>query len=155
MGYHVIRAGRSHAEGEFLQFLWKRSKQHTPAYTHIIGMGCSRKHCKECDLLLQLVLGIDYHRITAAADEDDLIFEQSEAVDKNKICPKYYISEELQEVIEFYTNTQLTCKGRFLSPTRKNNAGSSSHTEPAIVRRNPMRTCREDAERKKRQRLDR
>ena len=164
MGYHVIRAGQSHAEGEFLQFLWKRSRQPEPAYTPIIGMGCSRKHCQECDLLLQLVLGRGYHIITAAADENGCIVEGREAVDKTKTYARYYISKELQEVIQCYTNTQLTCKERFLAPDRKKKqeaklrktsvrreVGSSSRTEyPQGERRNPMRTCREDAARKKR-----
>ncbi len=32
---------------------------------HILGIGCSRLHCKECDSLLKLGLGKDYYKFTA------------------------------------------------------------------------------------------
>ncbi|MEM7055790.1 MAG: hypothetical protein AAF392_02820 [Bacteroidota bacterium] len=66
LGYDVIQAGQSHAEGQFLQFLHNRDQKRPGLYTHIIAMGCSKPHCRECDCLLQLVLGRAYKEITAA-----------------------------------------------------------------------------------------
>ena len=63
-----IRTGyQAHAEGEFVQFLLQRNQQNEERYTHILGMGCSRMHCRECDALLQLFLGKGYQSFTAAA----------------------------------------------------------------------------------------
>ena len=63
-----IRTGyQAHAEAEFIQFLLQREQQNEERYTHILGVGCSRMHCRECDALLQLFLGKGYHRFTAAA----------------------------------------------------------------------------------------
>lgn len=67
LGYHLIQAQRSHAECQFLQFLYSFKEE----YTHIIGMGCSRRHCTECDCLLNLVLGDKYHVVSAVADGED------------------------------------------------------------------------------------
>lgn len=65
LGYHIIQSEVSHAEGQFLQFLYQRCKSNPGYYTHIIGMGRSRRHCLECDALLKLVLGQSYKRLTA------------------------------------------------------------------------------------------
>ncbi|MEO1300870.1 MAG: hypothetical protein AAFU83_01275, partial [Bacteroidota bacterium] len=65
LGYHFIQSQQSHAEGQFIQFLYQRWRQHPGYYTHIVGMGCSRKHCPECGFLLQLILGNEYREITA------------------------------------------------------------------------------------------
>ncbi len=67
-----IRTGlQSHAEGEFVQFLLQRDRQNEERYTHILGMGCSRMHCRECDALFQLFLGKGYHGLTAAAKNEE------------------------------------------------------------------------------------
>jgi hypothetical protein len=66
LGYDIIQAEQSHAEGQFLQFLYKRNAERHGHYTHIVGMGCSKKHCGECDSLLALFLGPNYHDITAS-----------------------------------------------------------------------------------------
>ena len=71
--YHIVHAEHAHAEhahaeGEFVQFLLKRNAQET--YTHVIGMGCSRQHCKECNCLLKLSLGRTYHEFTASIEDD-------------------------------------------------------------------------------------
>ena len=67
-----IRTGlQSHAEGEFVQFLLQRDRQNEERYTHILGMGCSRRHCRECDVLFQLFLGKGYHGFTAAARNEE------------------------------------------------------------------------------------
>lgn len=66
LGYAIIKAEQSHAEGQFLQFLYKRAIINSGLYTHIVAMGCSKLHCPECDLVLQLVLGSNYKAISAA-----------------------------------------------------------------------------------------
>ena len=66
LGYAVIKAEKSHAEGQFLQFLHKRAIINPGLYTHVVAMGCSRLHCPECDLVLRLVLGSNYKDISAA-----------------------------------------------------------------------------------------
>lgn len=68
LGYDEGSAGRAHVEGQFLDFLYKRN-QDQARYTHIVGMGCSRPHCAECDCILKLMLGKKYQTITAAAIE--------------------------------------------------------------------------------------
>jgi hypothetical protein len=68
LGYDIIQAEQSHAEGQFLQFLYKRNNARPGHYTHIVGMGCSKKHCIECDALLRLFLGPNYHDITASVN---------------------------------------------------------------------------------------
>lgn len=74
--YHIVHAEHAHAEGEFVQFLLKRNaKAAEETYTHVIGMGCSRQHCKECNCLFKLALGALYYDFTAsirdARDEKD------------------------------------------------------------------------------------
>jgi hypothetical protein len=55
---YSIRTGyQAHAEVEFIEFLLHRSKQNKNRYTHILGMGCSRPHCEECDCQFKLYLG--------------------------------------------------------------------------------------------------
>ena len=49
LGYHVIRAQQSHAEGQLLQFLSKRAD----VYTHLVAMGCDKDHCIECDWMMK------------------------------------------------------------------------------------------------------
>ena len=69
---YAIRTGyKAHAEAEFIQFLLQRMEQKGERYTHILGMGCSRMHCRECDALLKLFLGKSYHRFTAAAKSEE------------------------------------------------------------------------------------
>ena len=75
--YGVRNAYLAHAEAQFMDFLLYRARQRTdeiirhqhpkhPRYTHILGMGCSRKHCQECDTLLKLFLGTSYYACTSA-----------------------------------------------------------------------------------------
>jgi hypothetical protein len=66
LGYDIIQSGQSHAEAQFLQFLYKRNDARPGHYTHIVKMGCSKKHCSECDALLKLLLGPNYHKITSS-----------------------------------------------------------------------------------------
>ena len=66
LGYAARTGYQAHAEGEFMQFLLHRMQQNSERYTHILGMGCSRLHCKECDCLLKLFLGANYYEFTAA-----------------------------------------------------------------------------------------
>ena len=61
-GYDVIQSERSHAEGQMVQFLLDNATE----YTHIVGMGCSRLYCAECNILLGLILGQDWAQIATA-----------------------------------------------------------------------------------------
>jgi hypothetical protein len=84
---YATRTGyQAHAEVEFIEFLLHRNKQNPERYTHILGMGCSRQHCKECDCLLKLYLGAHYHNFTAAM--------QKEASESEVVIP---IIEELNQ----------------------------------------------------------
>lgn len=66
LGYDVIQTQQSHAEGQLIQFLLDRHQRRPGWYTHIMGMGCSRCHCVECNALLELFLGKDYDKFTAS-----------------------------------------------------------------------------------------
>ena len=70
LGYGVRTGYQAHAEAEFIEFLLHRSKQNSDRYTHILGMGCSRQHCGECDCLFKLYLGQHYHEFTAAMKKE-------------------------------------------------------------------------------------
>jgi hypothetical protein len=68
---YAVRTGyQAHAEAEFMQFLLQRIQQNSGRYTHILGMGCSRPHCKECNCLWKLFLGSNYHKFTAAMKKE-------------------------------------------------------------------------------------
>jgi hypothetical protein len=67
MGIGMRGNERMHAEASFLAFLLYRSENKEHAYTHVLGMGCSKKHCQACDSLLKLFLGKNYSGITAVA----------------------------------------------------------------------------------------
>jgi hypothetical protein len=69
LNYEVIQANQSHSEIQFVQFLYKRHKIRPGFYTHILGMGCSKKHCKECNCLMELLLIPNYCDITASIDD--------------------------------------------------------------------------------------
>jgi len=49
-----------------MQFVLQRIQQNSGRYTHILGMRCSRQHCKACNCLFKLYLGADDHEFTAA-----------------------------------------------------------------------------------------
>jgi hypothetical protein len=122
--YYAIRNGyQAHAEAEFIEFLLHRSKQDPERYTHILGMGCSRQHCKECNCLLKLYLGNNYHKFTAAmhmtespqlpiitdCQEDGLhmrieanykLTHREEAISNGSNSNKYYLPKALQENIK-------------------------------------------------------
>ncbi len=66
LGYDVIQAEQSHAEGQLIQFLLRRNEKRPGWYTHILGMGCSRQHCIECDSLFKAFLGSTYTEFTTA-----------------------------------------------------------------------------------------
>ena len=67
MGIGMRGSENKHAEASFLEFLLYRAEKKEHAYTHVLGMGCSKKHCQECDALLKLFLGSNYHVATSAA----------------------------------------------------------------------------------------
>lgn len=138
LGYHVARAGQAHAEGEFLQFLWKRRKQTPPLYTHIVAMGCSRPHCAECDVLLQLVLGKGYTAISAAMDDNNKVVEGASAVASDRKYQNYYIPQGLQSLIETLTGVRLSCRGRYLS-SKRSYREDRLRTEPDTTRLKSLR----------------
>lgn len=67
--YEVGDSDAGHAEVQLIRFLLQRTQQspHGNRYTHILGMGCNRLHCKECDCLFKLFLGKNYHENFTAA----------------------------------------------------------------------------------------
>jgi hypothetical protein len=77
--YGIRNAYLAHAEAQFIDFLLYRARQRDKErdtdqkkkaqYTHILGMGCSRKHCQECDALCKLFLGHEYLSFTAATEK--------------------------------------------------------------------------------------
>jgi hypothetical protein len=78
--YGIRNAHIAHAEAQFIDFLLYRAKQRAaeikregqtkhPRYTHILGMGCSKKHCQECDTLCKLFLGEGYVACTSASSQ--------------------------------------------------------------------------------------
>ena len=78
--YGIRNAYLTHAETWLIDFLLYRARQREdkiknngeashPRYTHILGMGCSRKHCRECDTLCKLFLGEDYTAHTPAVSQ--------------------------------------------------------------------------------------
>ncbi|MFM2428384.1 MAG: hypothetical protein RL012_268 [Bacteroidota bacterium] len=83
LGYDLKNAYLAHAEIQLIDFLTYRAQQqanaektaqlsgevHKPKYTHILGMGCSRKHCQECNPVCKLFLGCNYALFTAAIEK--------------------------------------------------------------------------------------
>ncbi|MEM7055828.1 MAG: hypothetical protein AAF392_03035 [Bacteroidota bacterium] len=144
LGYAVIKAEQSHAEGQFLQFLHKRARINPGLYTHIVAMGCSKLHCPECDLVLQLVLGSNYKAISAAigAVTEDItqleIQEEHEPADDNftitrnasihctiqsgegaarkDLSEKFYMPDGLKELIE--QQTEPRCRLQVIGNSR-------------------------------------
>ena len=54
-------------------------------------MGCSRRHCKECDCLMKLFLGANYHEFTAAmCVEDPALPKFTDVEDRCCICTRTY-----------------------------------------------------------------
>ena len=115
--YHSYKTYASHAEGAFIQKLWQSSAESEEAldrhhYTHLVGMGCSRPHCKECNAVLKCVLGGDYEQVTAAASGDSILVGQS-VVDRNKTYSNYYIPTGFRAVLEAFTHRKIVCQGRY------------------------------------------
>jgi len=78
LGYTARNARKGHAEAQFVSFLYTRACQESPPmqYTHIMGMGCSRKNCPHCASLLKFFLGKDYAVFHAYALESDKTKEE-------------------------------------------------------------------------------
>ncbi|MEO1300867.1 MAG: hypothetical protein AAFU83_01260 [Bacteroidota bacterium] len=148
LGYHLIQSQQSHAEGQFLQFLYQRCKQNPGYYTYIVGIGCSRRHCFECDFLLQLILGESYRKITSVTkigDPEKAIIESAteqaplRLVTKRRfsiatiddcspnsfsqLCSsdksnKFYIPRLLREVIEKHIEASIETSGERYGESR-------------------------------------
>lgn len=115
LGYKVIRTQLSHAEGGMLQYLQEREPIH---YTHLVGMGCSRLHCKECDVILKLALGTNYLTLTAAIDQsdNDTIKVRHDAV-SSQVYNRFFIPDALKNLIENLAKVRINIQGeRFSNP---------------------------------------
>ena len=145
---YAIRTGyQAHAEAAFIQFLLQREQQNAERYTHILGMGCSRRHCKECDYLMKLSLGKQYPRFTAAMCAEALLPVVTNVEDGCDIRPKehatlvhennavktdgrrsdlYYLPKVLQEYI---------CKKVALALDFSSDRFTIKNEEAAIARR--------------------
>jgi hypothetical protein len=70
LGYDVTQAEQSHAELQFTQFLIRREQVRPGLYTHIMGMGCSRRYCAECDHLLKGIVSDEYLGVASSVDHE-------------------------------------------------------------------------------------
>lgn len=128
--YHIVNAEQAHAEGEFVQFLLKRNdKQGAETYTHIIGMGCSKQHCKECNCLLRLFLGDNYYEFTAVVKRENeqskvSVQEQQGLSNNNKLVvtreqqTNYEPAYGVDAISNKYYN-QFSLKGLLLSAIKR------------------------------------
>jgi hypothetical protein len=65
LGYHVVQAPETHAEGQLIEYLYVRS----PIYEHG-DMGVNREHCAECHILMKTFFGTeDYATQTERSEE--------------------------------------------------------------------------------------
>jgi hypothetical protein len=77
--YEIKSIEPGHAEVNMVDYLTYSARQYlsegvdskpkNAMYTHILGMGCSRKHCQECNALLNLFLGCGFSIFTAAMEK--------------------------------------------------------------------------------------
>jgi len=72
LNYTVRSIRKGHAEAQFISFLLERMHQKMPPiqYSHVIGMGCSRKNCPHCASLLKFFLGTKYKYFHAYTCEE-------------------------------------------------------------------------------------
>jgi len=68
LGYHVITAGVSHAEGELIQFLHVRNGLYK-----LLSIGCDKPHCAECREMLNRVIK-SWHTQSLLDPEDAKLF---------------------------------------------------------------------------------
>ena len=68
LGYDVIQTEQVHAEMQFLKFLILRDQLRPGLYTHVVGMGCSRCYCAECNHALRGVLAGNYAEVATAVE---------------------------------------------------------------------------------------
>jgi hypothetical protein len=155
MGIGMRGNEQMHAEASFLGFLLHRAEKKEHAYTHVLGMGCSKNHCQECDALLKLFLGSNYHVVTSAAvkssqEKSDFTvehppksgskvhFEMKYAKDairtKENPSNKFRLSDNLQEHIKLrYGLSFLPIdKGRFCN---EKSSGMNQETKPPATKR--------------------
>ncbi|MEM7055941.1 MAG: hypothetical protein AAF392_03675 [Bacteroidota bacterium] len=98
LGYTVQLEEPSHAEGALLQFLASN-----PQYTHLVAMGCSRKHCKECHQLMQWILGPDYQDVSAVVDKAQVSQEAQEITSSEaNLLDKDYIQQDILPSLTSY-----------------------------------------------------
>ena len=111
-------------------FYNKRAYKRPGVYTHLVGMGCRKPHCAECDCLFRLILGKNYGTIPAAVKacgdpplvaiihseppseftiERKLRYKVDEgaaAVDSG-VSNKFYIPQGERDLIEIHANRAL------------------------------------------------
>ena len=103
--YHVIQAERAHAEGQFLQYLFQNANE----YTHIVGIGCSRAYCTECDCLLKLLLDPNWKYIATAAKTEALgvtLLDPQDLV-SHQYCRQYKLPAILRKLIQVVVGKRL------------------------------------------------
>ncbi len=119
LGYDVVRTERSHAEGQFLQFLHRRNLVRPGLYTHVLAIGCSRRFCAKCDCLLQLTLGRNYAQIAAVIEEEEILNDRA-TVDTNTVYRNYHIPDLLLDLLSSKTCKRVMVTGEaYYSGSRK------------------------------------
>lgn len=102
LGYKV-RSNREsgHAEAHFIDFLLARVAQNLPSweYHHIIGMGCSRRNCSNCAVLLKFFMGMEYADFHAYASEENGTREEIQ-MERKQIDGKTKIVKTTPEQID-------------------------------------------------------
>ena len=102
-GYHFIQAERAHAEGQFLQYLF----QEAATYTHVVGIGCSRRYCPECDCLLSLLLDVEWKHIASAVTEGVTIQSAASGMVDTTFCRLYKLPPILRKMIQVVVGRRL------------------------------------------------
>jgi hypothetical protein len=90
--------GNGHAEKAFIEYVLQNRDGDNQEFTHILGMGCSRLHCKECDELLKMFLGNRYHQFTAATRQKYLKDDEKTKTPAIKI--EYQNSKSLKMTVQ-------------------------------------------------------
>ena len=112
LNYTARNLRKGHAEAQFVSFLLIRMKQKSPPlqYCHIIGMGCSRRNCPNCAVLLKFFLGKKYVNFHAYASEEKFTKEKirmkrKEIDGKTKIVKT--IPEQIDHIEAVYPGSEV------------------------------------------------
>ncbi len=101
LNYTVRNIRKGHAESQFVSFLFERTHQKNPPmeYSHIIGLGCSRKNCPHYASLLKFFLGTKYQNFHAYAYEE-IGKKQEVKMTRRVIDGKSAIEKKIPEQID-------------------------------------------------------